>query len=140
MYEKLKQNKRGRAIAIILGILVIFSILSFVIRIYFFTAIEDKAFYAVFLDNGQVYFGKVAKQTENEIVLDYVFYLKADTDLSSPDNELPNANLSLVKLGNEIYKPQDRMLINRSHVLFLEEMRPGSEIMQAINKYEQQDK
>src|SRR6185503_11336091 len=96
---------------------------------------NTQKFYAVFLDNGQVYFGKITKQTAHEITLEYVFYLKADTNLVS--DEVPNANLSLVKLGNEIYKPLDRMMINRSHVLFFEEMSSQSEVMQAVETYEQ---
>lgn len=133
--EKNPKGNKSFLIAIVLLLLCVLFIAWFVIRTVFFTAIRSDSLYAVFLDNGQVYFGKVTRQTENEIILEYVFYLKADTDLSSDE---PNANLSLVKLGNEIYKPYDRMLINRSHVLFLEEMRPGSEVMQAIEKYEQQ--
>lgn len=133
--DKLKRNKM---LVIILGGLILIFIICLLLRALFFTAIQSQSFYAVFLDNGQVYFGKVTRQTANEIVLEYVFYLKANTDLSS--DESPNANLSLVKLGNEIYKPRDRMLINRSHVLFLEEMRQGSEVMRAIEKYEQQSR
>lgn len=140
MIESMQPSKRSKALIIVLVVLVGVFVLGFLIRAIFFTAIRSQSFYAIFLDNGQVYFGKVEKQTENEIILGHVFYLKANTDLSTSNEEMPNANLSLIKLGNEIYKPYDRMLINRSHVLFLEEMRPGSDIMNAIEKHEEQEK
>ena len=78
---------------------------------------------------------KMTRKTDQEIILEKVFYLKADTNLTSEEQ---NVKLSLIKLGNEIYKPRDQMIINRSHVLFLEEMQSKSEVMQAIERYEKQ--
>jgi len=126
---------RYRALLTIFSTIAVFLIFVLIVTVVIVNTSNMQKFYAVFLDNGQVYFGKITKQTAHEITLEYVFYLKADTNLVS--DEVPNANLSLVKLGNEIYKPLDRMMINRSHVLFFEEMSSQSEVMQAVETYEQ---
>lgn len=131
---------QGRGLIVILCGIIAFLALTFIGIIFFNPQLNANVFYAVFLDNGQVYFGRITKQTSTEVVLNNVFYLKASTDLSTQSTkELPDANLALVKLGQELYKPQDKMIINKDHVLFLEEMGSNSEIMNAIEKYENQN-
>ncbi|MBU2575853.1 hypothetical protein KKF64_02080, partial [Patescibacteria group bacterium] len=43
--------------------------------------------------------------------------------------------LSLVKLGNELHGPTDSMFINRDHVLFVEDLKDDSNVVQAIDNY-----
>jgi hypothetical protein len=85
---------------------------------------------AVFLDSGQVYFGKLKKSNKIFYSLTDVFYLKTGTvglDKVS--------NLSLTKLGGEAHGPEDKMEINVSHILFIENMRSDSKVVSAINQY-----
>jgi hypothetical protein len=43
--------------------------------------------------------------------------------------------LTLIKLGNELHGPTDKMTINRDHVLLTEALRNDSRVVQAINQY-----
>ena len=88
-------------------------------------------YYAVFLDNNQVYFGKISSMDKEELVLTDVFYLQADqnTDLAGGNN---NQNFALVKLGQELHGPTNEMYINMEHVVFYEQMKKDSTVVQSI--------
>lgn len=89
---------------------------------------------AVFLDNGQVYFGKLNKGKEVYTLTD-VFYLQTGTvglDQTS--------SLSLTKLGNEAHGPEDKMEINKEHILFVEGMKNDSKVVKAIQDYKSKKK
>jgi hypothetical protein len=119
---------------IILGGLYAFGLLGFL------TPQNEKTFQAVFLSNGQVYFGHI-KSLSNWIVLKDVYYLQASTSplqaeatdaTATPPK--PNSNIQLVKLGGELHGPEDQMYIERDKVLFWENMKVDSKVMEAIGK------
>lgn len=97
---------------------------------------------AVFLTNGQVYFGKVAKETDDQLVLTEIYYLQVTQPLQrSSDQNKPNQpqnELALVKLGNELHGPKDMMYINKDHVLFTEDLKNDSKVVQAIEDSKKQ--
>jgi len=94
---------------------------------------------AVFLTNGQVYFGQVKKQNKVELVLNEIYYLQVTRPLQQTAEGEQQANsqgeLSLVKLGNELHGPTDAMIVNRDHVLFVEDLKEDSKVVQAISSY-----
>lgn len=85
---------------------------------------------AVFLDNGQVYFGKLDRANEEFYLLTDVFYLQTGGTIIDQVS-----NLALTKLGNEAHGPEDRMQINVEHILFIEDMKDDSKVVQAIQSY-----
>lgn len=95
---------------------------------------------AVFLTNGQVYFGHTSNETSDPVVLEDIYYLQVTQPLQQVDQGQAPANsnqpqLSLVKLGNELHGPEDQMRINRSHVLFVEDLREDGRVVEAIDAY-----
>jgi hypothetical protein len=94
---------------------------------------------AVFLTNGQVYFGKVTKEGSQKVILQDIYYLQVTQPLQTSGEgqaQAPAQNeLSLVKLGNELHGPQDQMRINTSQVLFIEDLKSDSRVVEAINNY-----
>jgi hypothetical protein len=89
---------------------------------------------AVFLTNGQVYFGHLSGPKDQVVVLKDIYYLKTQNALQSGTN--PDATkLSLIKLGEELQGPEDIMYINRDQILFYEDMKESSKINDAIKKY-----
>ncbi|PJE50479.1 MAG: hypothetical protein COV29_03665 [Candidatus Yanofskybacteria bacterium CG10_big_fil_rev_8_21_14_0_10_36_16] len=89
---------------------------------------------AIFLDNNQVYFGKL-EITNNYYVLKEIYYLQADSNLSNTgDVNTQQSNTRLVKFGNELHGPEDEMFIEKSKVLFWENMRDDSNVVEAINQ------
>ena len=96
---------------------------------------------AVFLANNQIYFGKEYPHDGNVIDLRDIYYLTVGQQLQTTGAASPSPaataqpNISLVKLGNELHGPTDRMLINRDQVLFTESLKSDSKVVAAINNY-----
>src|SRR3989344_3278876 len=87
---------------------------------------------AVFLANNQVYFGKLSNQNGKYPVLTDIYYLRVTQPLQPSQ---PNPNINLIKLGDELHGPSDRMEINRDQILFVEDLKPDSQVVRAINDY-----
>lgn len=92
---------------------------------------------AVFLDNGQVYFGKIAKQDRAYLQLANVYYFQLLEPLQGADaSSLAPSDLSLIKLGNEVHGPTDRLMINQDRVLFVENLKDDSKVVEAIRAHQ----
>jgi len=91
-------------------------------------------YHAVFLTNGQVYFGRVTSRDSFEVVLENIYYLQSDKQMIAQglDNQ---KELKLIKLGNELHGPEDMMYINRDQVLFIEPLKEDSKVVKAIKDY-----
>jgi len=95
---------------------------------------------AVFLTNGQVYFGQVEKVNNEFVFLENIYYLQVvsleNTIGQPPDVQTqPEQRLTLIKLGNEIHGPTDEMMINRAQVVIIENLKDDSRVVQAIADY-----
>lgn len=90
---------------------------------------------AVFLTNGQVYFGYVENPYKDVVRIKNIYYLKTQDLLTQNDTTDEKKKISLVKLGNELHGPTDEMLISRYQILFIEDMRDNSKINDAIEKF-----
>jgi hypothetical protein len=87
---------------------------------------------AVFLNNGQVYFGKLTGEDDAFPVLKDVYYLQVSQPLQSGTSQ-GTSNINLIKLGGELHGPTDMMKISRSSILFIEDLSQSSKVLQAIN-------
>jgi len=97
--------------------------------------VDPQKYQAVFLSNGQVYFGRVDDINSETLILTDVYYLKSYQALQAgEENREPAENFTLVKLGNEIHGPEDGMSINLDHVIFVENLKSDSKVMEAIKK------
>lgn len=108
---------------------------------------------AVFLTNGQVYFGKLSGFPGTAPVLADVFYLRPDTAPSptrtpeprrdpktgqiipTPTPTPAGPSFTLVKLGEEVHGPTDELRLNSDQILFVEDLRTDSQLMAAIKRY-----
>ena len=103
--------------------------------------VKKDRYQAVFLTNGQVYFGKINKMDANNIVLNDIYYLQQAADVqNSEDKEATAAQnqLTLAKLGKELHGPEDVMYIERSQVLFWENLTEKSQVVETIDKEKKQ--
>lgn len=82
---------------------------------------------AIFLTNNQVYFGQLQEIDQNFVILEDIYYFQTNTEETD--------DFSLVKLGEELHGPMDIMHINLDQVLFIEDLRSDSQVVQAINNY-----
>lgn len=99
--------------------------------------VDDSKYQAVFLNIGQVYFGKVTTVNDKFMVLSDVFYVNCNTaDGTNNCQQNGNNTYTLYKLGvNELHAPQDQMVINQSAVAYWENIKDSSKVVQAIQQY-----
>lgn len=107
--------------------------------------VKGGQYQAVFLTNGQVYFGKVSDINSGYVKLSDIYYLQVQqsvqpSDNKSSNNKDNNSQVSLAKLGSELHGPEDTMYISRQQVLFWENLKNDGKVVQAINSYKQQNK
>jgi hypothetical protein len=102
--------------------------------------VNDKQLQAVFLNNGQVYFGNIVPKNSNSKYLDLknIYYLRTDSSSTAAATTSAN-NISLVKLGCELHGPTDEMLINVSQLTFWENLKSDGQVAKAIATYKQQN-
>ena len=85
--------------------------------------IDSSTYQAVFLTNDQIYFGNLKNTSSDYLILSDVYYVKIDQSGSG----------QLVKLGSgEPHGPKDEMIINQDQVIFWENLKPDSTVVQKI--------
>lgn len=98
--------------------------------------LNKKNYQAVFLNNGQVYFGNIQDFNDKYVNLTNIYYLQTNnSDGQQQQQASSNTNVSLVKLGCELHAPFDRMVINSEQVLFWENLKDDSQVVKAIAQY-----
>lgn len=100
--------------------------------------VDSTKYQAVFLSNGQTYFGKVVSPNERYVSLTDVYYLVLKQPLQNQKNENTDQNqeqakpeYSLIKLGKEMHGPTS-MSINKDQILFIENLADDSKVVTAI--------
>ncbi|MBI2325170.1 MAG: hypothetical protein HYU87_09455 [Chloroflexi bacterium] len=87
-------------------------------------AIGGAKFQAVFLVNGQTYFGRYYDRFGPYAKIEGVYYIQ---QVASSDPDKP-PDSRIVRRGGELHGPLDRVLIPRSAILFVEDLRPDSQV------------
>ena len=96
--------------------------------------INTKQYQAVFLTNGQVYFGKITDLNNKYLVLKNVFYIENNSASSTTTTQ--NSNYTLRKLGTtELHLPEDMMVVNRETVTFWENLKDTGQVVTKIGEY-----
>lgn len=125
---------------VLLVVVMVIAALAVIFRDQLFSksGVKDQ-YQAVFLTNGQVYFGKLSNATGQYLTLNDIFYLQVtQPPLQGSQQQGQPAQqpqLSLVKLGNELHGPEDTMHISRDQVLFYEDLKDNGRVVQAITEY-----
>ena len=138
MFLRLKRS------ALLFLFIIPLALLFFAAGVYSWTLIKNgKAvaaqYQAVFLANGQVYFGHVEHRAAPYVTLTNIYYLQTRQPLQDPGGKKTDTpqepELTLVKLGDELHGPTDRMEINRDQILFIEDLRDNGKVAEAIKGY-----
>jgi hypothetical protein len=86
---------------------------------------------AVFLANGQTYFGRYVDRIGSYVKIDDAYYIQqsrtSDDDSTPPESKL-------IRRGNELHHPQPEVLIAKTAILFIEDLRPDSSMAQFMAK------
>lgn len=96
---------------------------------------------AVFLTNGQVYFGKIKNVNKQFLDLQEIYYLNVNQQVqpNQDANKQAQSSISLVKLGCELHGPVDRMIVNRDQVTFWENLKDDGQVTKAIAEWVKQN-
>jgi hypothetical protein len=98
--------------------------------------VDSSKLQAVFLTNDQVYFGHITALNSRFVALSNIYYLQTQNSGTTTTTTTAN-NVSLVKLGCELHKPYDRMVINRSEVEFWENLQADGQVANAVKQFQQ---
>lgn len=86
--------------------------------------VDTSKYQAVFLNGGQVYFGKVADVNDKYMSLANIYYLTPNQAVQSDNKNAPQQNnFTIKKLGCELHRPQDVMVINHDQIIFWENLK-----------------
>lgn len=100
--------------------------------------IEADKYQAVFMTNGQVYFGKLDDINSSYADLTDVYYLQVQQAVQPAAKQAEQTSqVSLTKLGSELHGPTDKMHISRDQILFWENLKGDSTVVKAINEYQE---
>jgi hypothetical protein len=98
--------------------------------------INTKEYQAIFLTNGQVYFGKIGTFNSKFVSLTHVFYIENQNSSTTSTTTTSNNNYTLRKLGvSELHAPEDKMVINSDQVSFWENLKDSSQVVTKIKEY-----
>jgi hypothetical protein len=130
----MKNKNQSKIIILVVSILIIILSIFLLIKNYSTPKLWNKdSWQAVFLDNNQVYFGKISYLSNDTVYMKEVYYLQ--TNESEKTGE---STLNLIKLGSEFHGPTDEMVINRSNVLFWENLKADSKVVKTIQSLNNQ--
>lgn len=123
--NKLRSLRKSRiALLVIIVGFAIWLVLSLLVNI--------NSWKAVFLDSGQVFFGKfVTVPFSKTITLHKTYYFRSASSTDSTD---------VVSIKDSLHNPQDFMVISRSHILYTEQLSGKGIVAQALDNRENKSK
>ncbi len=130
------------ALIVLLIIVSVLLIAAMLLKVFFVHQysrdIKSKQYQALFLTNGQVYFGKLTKPTGEYVVLKDIYYLQTQPAQPAAGSNSANTqqSLTLAKLGNELHGPEDIMYVSNDQVLFWENLKDSGKVVEAIKSYQ----
>lgn len=139
-YQQPKGHKKAFVAIIVVLIIVLVAVAGMLLWKYkgtqtSSTNINKDQYQAVFLANGQVYFGNMANPGADYVTLSNIYYLQVQQSVQ-PAEEGKQPQVSLTKLGQELHGPEDEMHISRDQVLFWENLKNDSTVVKAIKENE----
>jgi len=127
------RRKKG-LVLLVLGIVILLIVVVVLIFTIFILPSAQAPWYAVFLTNGRTYFGHIAKQNSEEVVLRDVYYIQVQQLEPTEEGEQPQPQLTLVGITDELHAPESEMRINREHVLFIQKLQGSSQVVATLEQ------
>lgn len=95
-------------------------------------SLVGNGYQAVFLTNGQVYFGKLRIVNDSYMKISNVYYIQDKTTTTQQTDTSTNS-VEMTKLINAVHGPKDEMVINKDQVLFFENLRDDGQAAKLIS-------
>lgn len=93
-------------------------------------SIGHARYQAVFLSNGQTYFGRYLDRLGPYVKVENAFYIQQ----TPSQTEGAPADTKIVRRGSELHQPPGEMLIPKTAILFVEDLRDDSQVGQFMDK------
>ncbi len=102
------------------------------------TGIDKSRFQAVFLANGQIYFGKLQDFSDSTFKMTTIYYPQTTgKDSEAATNaQSQNSNIQLIRLGDEVHGPDNEMFLTKDQILYYENLKSDSKVSQLIDQNE----
>jgi len=103
------------------------------------TGIDSSRYQAVFMSNGQIYFGKLSAFNDNSFKITHIYYPQAqatdgtDTETTSTDQQ---SSIQLFRVTDGVHGPEDQMIIMKDQILYYENLQSNSKVTQLIEQNE----
>lgn len=140
--QRTAKRASGRMVKVVIGLVIVLLLAGAVAGALYYKkkdvlpGVNKDKYQALFLTNGQVYFGKLKQSDSKTVEMNNIFYLQVQQKVQpKPEEAEGNGETQLIKLGGELHGPDDEMFIDRSQVLFWENLKDDSKVVQAISQY-----
>lgn len=103
------------------------------------TGIDSSRYQAVFLTNGQIYFGKLKDFNDMSFQLTDMYYPQAQAAGASEDEVVDatqQSNIQLYRVTDGVHGPEDQMIIMKNQILYYENLQENSKVTQLIKQNE----
>lgn len=140
----IKSIKKPGAALVAVAIIVAVLVIGFVVWSFSRggdNGIDSSKYQAVFLANGEHYFGKLEDVNDKYMKLTDIYYLqRTSSDDESETGGIQQSagsqnNVELKKLGDEVHGPEDQMMISRENILYYENLKPEGQATRAIEEH-----
>ncbi len=106
------------------------------------TGIDSSKYQAVFMSNGQIYFGKLSDFNDASFKITSIYYPQAqttdETDTKKTDVQSSQSNIQLFRVTDGVHGPEDQMIITKSQILYYENLKSDSKVTQLIEQNQKQ--
>ena len=125
----------GARVARVALALVAFVLLFAIVRWWDFALpnVGAARYQAVFLSNGQTYFGRYIDRIGSYVKIEGAYYIQQTPTATEEQPNLPPES-KLVRRGSELHQPLPYVLIPKTAILFVEDLRSDSSVVQFILK------
>jgi hypothetical protein len=118
----------GAVVMLAVLVLLVTTVVKSVSGSSFPSSVDGNTYQAVFLSNGQIFFGKLSSGNDTYYELRHVYLLQSSVTARGRP-----AAQQLIKLTKEIHGPQDLMIIDRSQILYIENLDPRGQAAKLIS-------
>lgn len=95
--------------------------------------INKSGYQAVFLTNGQVFFGKLQSTAGDYAKMTKVYYIQGQSSENAKATDAGLSNVAeLVKLENSVHGPKDELLIHKDQIMYFENLKDDGQAAKLI--------
>lgn len=149
IFKKLRQSTSGGVLLskkhlIVIALAVVVALVAMVIIVMAarpMQRIDTSTYQAVYLVNGQAYFGKLQNTNGQFLVMKTPYTMQEVQTPPQPGTEAeatatPETSTTLIKVSGQVYGPEESIALKSEQVVFWQNLRDDSKVSQALKAKE----